>query len=115
MKSSRPRVLSGLNDFRVTDVTSHRNGVSGRRFHSVRFSYFDVGSSKFMPNMLAVIPQDAAMGEDTECFVIDLNDPTSNWRGDNYARHVKAAIDDHEAANEAAYDSIKQLRAAKHG
>jgi hypothetical protein len=88
-----PRI-KGINDFRVTDVTSHRNGVSGRAFYSVRFSYVDeANGDRFMSNMLAVVPMDA---KDGECFVLDLNAPTECWRGDNFSESVGYAIQVHQ-------------------
>lgn len=77
-----------MKGFKVTDVTHHRNGIGGRPFWSVRFSFDNEG--RFHPNMVAIIPSDeAARGE---CFVLDLNDPTSNWRGDHFEKDVKHAV-----------------------
>lgn len=79
-----------MKNFKTTDITYHRNGCSGRGFYSVRFSYDDDG---FKPNMVAILPADLVDGTSfQECYVLDLNDPTSNWRGDQFAYDVRAAI-----------------------
>lgn len=85
-----------MKNFKVTDITSHRNGVGGRSFYSVRFSYNNEG--QFMPNMVAVMPEDVIdhkSRNNEECFVLDLNNPTSNWRGDDFASDVRTAIKTH--------------------
>lgn len=79
-----------MKNFKVTDVTYHRNGVCGKGFYSVRFSYQD---DTFMPNMVAVMPSEAVDAKNCEeCFILNLNDPTSNWRGDQFASDVRAAV-----------------------
>jgi hypothetical protein len=79
-----------MNKFAVTDVTYHRNGCCGRGFYSVRFSFKE---DTFQPNMVAIMPADVIDDKDfANCFVMNLNDPTSNWRGDQFAADVRAAI-----------------------
>lgn len=81
-----------IQNFRVTDTTFHRNGISGRSFWTVRFSYDEEGT--FYPNMMAVMPsqpnEQFRCGK--ECFVVDLNNPTNNWRGDYFFELVKDTI-----------------------
>jgi hypothetical protein len=101
-----------MKDFKVTNVTYHRNGICGRQFHSVRFSYDNEGTP--MDNMLAVFPVNARVAEGSvECYVIDLNNPTRNWRGDNFVHPVAAAVADFEAKGPerlaAAMDKLKSV------
>lgn len=82
-----------IKNFRVTDKNFQRNGISGRSFWAVRFSHED--ELGFHPNMMAVIPTQAnekVRGVGVECFVLDLNDPFSAWRGDDFFRFVKEVI-----------------------
>lgn len=83
--------MDTIKQFRATDVKSHRNGIAGRAFYSVRFSYTE--EERFMPNMLAIMPYSAKVsGPDTECFVLNMNDPSESWRGDCFAQLVWDAI-----------------------
>lgn len=85
------RIMNNIKQFKVTDVKWHRNGVAGRSFYSVRFSYTE--DDRFMPNMLAIVPGDAKVeGADTECFVLDMNSLTECFRGDNFVKLVWDAI-----------------------
>lgn len=79
-----------MKQFTVTDVTYHRNGCTGRGFYSVRFSFKE---DVFQPNMVAIMPDVINNKSCQECFVMNLNDPTSNWRGDQFAYDVRAAIE----------------------
>lgn len=85
--------------FKVTDVNFQRNGVSGRGFYVVRFSFTNTPAydGKFYPNMMAVMPDEATTENGIECYVIDLNDPTSGWRGDYFSELVRAAIVEHHS------------------
>lgn len=88
---SQSQLRSSLKNFKVTDVIFHRNGVGGRSFYNVRFSFTQ--DEHFMPNMLAITPCDAKLGnEDVECFVINVSDPTSCWRGAHFVDDVNAAV-----------------------
>ena len=80
--------------FKVTDITYHRNGICGRPFYSVRFAYNS--GDGIEPNMLAIMPENANLKDNTECFVIDMNHPTEKWRGDDFARDVRAAVKEHQ-------------------
>ncbi len=102
-----------LTEFRVTDVTSHRNGVGGRPFHSVRFSYTagDFTPPKFYPNMLAVVPNMPVTDFDkglTECFVMDLNNPGERFRGECFMHYVLKAIADHKVIRDAYWDALSE-------
>jgi hypothetical protein len=78
---------NGIKDFSATQVTYNRNGISGRPFYSVVFSYVEGETLK--SNMLAVVPDE---GTDEECFVVDMNDPSQCWRGVDFLEYVAAAI-----------------------
>lgn len=95
---SMPARLRGIEDFRVTDITTHRNGIGGRRFYGVRFSCTLQGV--FKPNMLAVVPKTALEGapasDGLECYVIDLNGPTENMRGDSFMPLIRSAVASYE-------------------
>jgi hypothetical protein len=99
------RSQARITGFRATDVVHHRNGVCGRSFTTVRFSFEDEGTLR--PNMMAVFPVDAqtqpGLGDGTECYVIDLNDPSNCMRGDNFLDDVQEAIKVHEAASHARF------------
>jgi len=81
--------LNRIQGFQVQRVIFHRNGISGQPFHSVYFTFDFEGS---WPQMVAIVPNDSNGNAGIECFVINLNDPTSCWRGDNFARLVWGAI-----------------------
>lgn len=86
-----------ITDFRVTDISSQRNGIAGRPFHAVRFSctLTDFNPPRFMPNMLAIVPSDPRREDgDHEFYVVDLNDPKECWRGDNFAELLMQAINE---------------------
>jgi hypothetical protein len=82
---------NGIKDFRATQVTYNRNGISGRPFYSVAFSYVDCSyaDEPLKAHMLAVVPDE---GSDEECFVVDMNDPSQCWRGVDFLADVTAAI-----------------------
>lgn len=92
-----------IKKFKPYDVQYHRNGVGGRGFYTVRFSFENEG--KFEPNMLATVPSNAEPGE---CFVISVNDPTSKWRGDRFERDAKRAIEDYNFAEAMAFEARAQ-------
>lgn len=96
---------NGIRDFKVTDVTYHRNGICGRPFHSVRFSYTEDG--RFMPNMLATVPAEATDHPGgRECFVIDLANPTACWRGDAFAELVHSAVKEYQSESESKFRAL---------
>ena len=76
----------------IKDVTFHRNGISGRVFFSVRFAYTNEDTRESQSNMLAIMPEEPNEDNGTECYVIDLDNPTANWRGDRFAQDIKKAI-----------------------
>lgn len=90
--------MNGIKDFQVTDITTHRNGIAGRGFYSVRFSFCEgftsekIACSTVRTNMLAIMPHSANQDVGVECFVIDMNEPTKCWRGDNFAPLIWDAI-----------------------
>lgn len=93
-----------LNDtFRTTDVTSHRNGIGGQPFWSVRFS-FEEGSF-FYPNMVAIVPDNDKATDLVECYVLDLNNPMLNFRGDHFVDLVRKAIRDYLDALRARWEA----------
>jgi len=80
--------------FRAKHVIYNRNGISGRPFWTVLFEYEEEGDR--MPNMVALVPTDAKLdGPDVECFVVDADRPSLNWRGDRFFPQVRAAIKAH--------------------
>ncbi len=84
-----PKSISPLQNFKVTDITHHRNGIMGRPFDSVRFSF--EAADVFYPNMLAIVPEYSPV-QDVECYVVDMNNPAECWRGDNFVDLVRTAI-----------------------
>jgi hypothetical protein len=94
-----------IKDFKVTDITSHRNGISGRPFWSVRFSFSD-GGNAFRPNMLAVTPREPNKEHGVEVFVVDLNHPSECWRGDDFAQHVNRALVVHAEQADRAFQEL---------
>jgi len=101
-----------IKDFKVTDVTYHRNGICGRQFYSVRFSFDN--DERIMDNMLAVVPHAACKsGDGAECFVIDMNNPTSYWRGDDFNDQICAAVAEYEEGGPARFKAAMEgFRAA---
>lgn len=85
--------LSGIGDFRATQVTYNRNGVSGQPFWSVAFQFTSDGA--LYTNMLAVIPIDdnADTYDETKTFVVDMNDPSECWRGTSFFALAMRAVD----------------------
>ena|ERR1700758_2976122 len=92
------RTQPGISGFHASKVVFHRNGICGRSFYTVSFSY--VEDDVHRSNMLAVFPVDAqtqpGLGQGTECYVIDLKDPSNCMRGDNFVGDVERAIALHE-------------------
>lgn len=85
----------GIKGFTAKQVTWHRNGISGRSFWSVAFSYVEGETLK--ANMLATVPVDGvASGPDVECYVVDMDDTSMCWRGDSFVGPVFAAIKAHD-------------------
>lgn len=72
-------------------IDRHRNGISGRSFFAIQFSYDD-GEGTVRPRMLAVVPNDDIKVGAVECYVIDLNDPAMCWRGDQMHDLIKGEI-----------------------
>lgn len=70
----------------VKQVTSHRNGITGRPFDTVSFTYED-GSRQW--ELVGVLPRN---GQPDECFVIEPSNPDSSWRGDNFYAPLLRAI-----------------------
>jgi hypothetical protein len=89
--TSRHGAHGDIKDFKATQVTYNRNGISGRPFYSVVFSYVDCSyaDEPLKPNMLAIVPDE---GSEEECFVVDMNDPSQCWRGVDFLAAVTAAI-----------------------
>jgi hypothetical protein len=102
-------VYGSVLDFNVTKVQHQRNGISGRPFHHVFFSYEEKGGA-FHPNMLAIVPdkQDGAKPDLCECYVVDLNAPEECWRGDNFHDPVMDAIDNHRKAEDKRWNESLQ-------
>lgn len=86
-----------INGFQAHAVKYHRNGIGGRSFWTVYFSCMltDFTPAKFMPNMMAVLPADSRdlVTAQAETFVVDLNDRTECWRGENFFELVHRAIE----------------------
>jgi hypothetical protein len=107
-----------IKSFRVTDVQYHRNGICGRSFHSVRFSFESEGT--FYPNMIATMPYNAIVNADlrsdgVECFVVNMNDPSDCMRGDDFAKQVHEAILLHQRESRDEFDRQTSLLRRKSG
>lgn len=100
------------NGIEVVAVKSHRNGVGGDGFYTVRFrdaavcrEYDPPLSGEFlavMPyNYASDDPEMRAQASDVECYVVFLPAPEMCWRGDHFADDVRAAIKEFRAAEEA--------------
>lgn len=95
--------------FKVSEITYHRNGISGRAFHSVRFTFDHDGR---VMKMTAVLPLEAKHdGGDVECFVLSEENPTANFRGDNFIGLVRDAVIEHERKSDELYrEKVKNFR-----
>ena len=91
-------------NIKVTRTEFQRNGISGRSFYSVYFS-FDTRS-----NMMAVMPANPKMDCGVECYVIDLDAPEESWRGDDFAPEIKTACDNHEAKLQEDFRSFFKMK-----
>ena len=80
-----------IKDFRAHKVVYNRNGIMGKAFWSVAFSFDNEGT--FCPNMLAIFPYGGSI---EGISVVDLNDLTQNWRGANFFEDVGDAICAHQ-------------------
>jgi len=78
-----------MKNFKIADITYHRNGVGGQSFNSVRFSFSN--DSKFYPNMLAIVPA-TEKPKCSECYVVNIDSPTENWRGENFFPEINASL-----------------------
>lgn len=91
----------------VEEVRSHRNGVSGAGFLGILFSWVAAGgesgnrfyatldwqdfeTDKSSGDVLGLVKR----GRDITCRVLDLDDPTSKWRGDHFQDALAAAVVD---------------------
>lgn len=68
----------------IVEKTFQRNGISGRGFMQVKFTY----SAKDEPNgviLIAVLPiADTGEIEPTECFVVNPLNLSDSYRGDTF-------------------------------
>ena len=97
-----PKPISGIANFKAHKVTHHRNGICGRAFYTVEFSYDDENFDppRRMPNMVAVKPVvERADSPGVECYVLNLNDASDARRGDNFMLFVAEAIQRHQDRN----------------
>ena len=83
----------------VQSVEYQRNGISGRPFHMIRFSFDDPEGGHYK-NMIAIMPYEArdwySSSEGAECFVLNADDLTSHWRGDSFFDECLKAVEKHE-------------------
>lgn len=88
-----PRTF-GIQGFKVQNIVLHRNGIAGRPFHAVYFEFDNGGQPQ--KRMMAILPREAKHKEgDQECFVVDLDNPEANYRGDNFIQLVRNAVIKH--------------------
>lgn len=73
----------------VNQIKHHRNGVGGRPFHRVDFTYLDGDGGVW--ELSAIVPENPRRGE---CFVVSPSDPELCWRGDNFMECMVAAIEE---------------------
>lgn len=74
----------------IKSITHQRNGISGRSFRHVVFSFEADGRTH--PNMLAIL---ALVGDKTcfdECYVVDMDNFNESWRGDWFYPRLEKAI-----------------------
>jgi hypothetical protein len=99
----KPRKV--IDHFSAYKISYHRNGIAGRPFYQVLFSYHDGGFSPpvIRTQMMAIVPVGANLkGGNQECYVTDLTDTSEHWRGDCFAPFLLKAIikDDPRCAEE---------------
>lgn len=76
-------------DISIARVAFHRNGVGGRAFYRVDFvSHYENGDE----NLTAILPYDAALGNNVECYVIDPMFFGAKWRGDVFGELLIPAL-----------------------
>ena len=83
-----------IKEFETRKVQSHRNGISGRPFYAIYFSYRDgQNDHRLFANMMAVIPCDSDELKAEEVCVVDLNDIESCFRGTYFYYDIVKAIE----------------------
>ena len=77
-------------------VQHHRNGISGRSFTAITFTFVD--EDRFYSGKLtAIIPdKDNYSKHDVECFVIHIEKPELCYRGDNFNDIMHEIIKSHD-------------------
>lgn len=72
----------------VTSIRYHRNGISGIGFCRVDFIETQNGE-----RLIGLVAEDGGF-----VGVIDPADPTSGWRGDDFAAELRSAVEASSAA-----------------
>lgn len=85
----------------VVSVNYQRNGIAGEGFFAVRFDWKDERGA--IRQMIAtVFPEyndDGVTIVGSEYYgVVDINEPTACWRGDNFIGSLLDAIIEHQRA-----------------
>jgi hypothetical protein len=108
--ATTPKSYGTILDFKVINTNHQRNGISGVPFTSVEFSYQERGGS-FHPRMLAVVPDDANFeGGDVNVYVVDMEDTTQCWRGDNFSDAVRDALKAHRRSENRKWKKLLSSR-----
>lgn len=99
---SSTKTLRSGEEVEILSVESNRNGVGGEPFWSIRFTLSDQTLVGIIPYSGLVFDDDYShiLGirkADTPCFVVNPDDLTSHWRGDDISEAlIEAVIEQHE-------------------
>jgi hypothetical protein len=97
-------------NFKVQSVRHCRNGIIGRGFHEVRFSFTFEGREH--SNAIAIVPDDMPEGN---CYVIETDDSEQGWQGEYFEHQVcQAILDYRKSLVEKFHKQIAESPASRH-
>lgn len=83
----------------ITELSYQRNGIAGEGFYIVRFEHRETPRAKEVDHLIATIGFDDEGNASAETTrVIDPNDLSRHWRGDNFGYVLGPWVDENSKA-----------------
>lgn len=77
--------------YKVQQTRRHRNGMTGRVFYEVRFSFVD-WEGVLRSDMIGIVPQDSKSGD---CYIIEASNPESGWCCEYFEPQLRRTVADY--------------------